>query len=272
MPIGTALAAAGSFVTSKALPFIAKKAIPALLPKVASAAKAGSKTIAGQLLKTAPKALLGLAKNVGGSVLKGKAGEIAGQLLTKGAPAAFSFGQARKSQGLQNEFQGQIDDLFASAKGRLDTDRFAGLSLPTTGLEMALDTTRQTAGDFLQRVSEGDQRGLASGGRALMAIQEAQQKAGATYDEQLANLRLRQAIGGQQSDAAAAELELGQISGLQAMMADQRKQEAASRMSGIDLLSNLAASLGKKDPFDGEEEEEEVEVDEDNKTMPVSGK
>ena len=252
MPIGTALAAAGSFVTSKALPFIAKKAIPALLPKVASAAKAGGKTIAGQLLKQAPKALLGVAKNVGG------------QALTKGLPAAFSFGQARKAQGLQNEFQGQIDDLFKSAQGRLDTDRFAGLSLPTTGLEMALDTTRETAQDFLQRVSEGDQRGVAAGGRGLMALQEAQQKAGATYDQQLANLQLRQAIGGQQADAAAAQLELEQVKGLQGMMADQRKQAAASRMGGINLLTDLAAGLGKKDPFDGEEIEEEVVVTEED--------
>jgi len=241
MPIGSALAAAGTFLAKTALPaagkFLAKKALPAV-----------GKFVAKKALPALGKAAVS---------------KIGGQLLSKGAPAAFSFGQARKAQGLQSEFQGQIDDLFASTKGRLDTDRFAGLSLPTTGLEMALDTTRQTAGDYLQRVSEGDQRGLASGGRALMALQEAQQKAGATYDEQLANLRLRQAIGGQQSDAAAAELELGQIAGLQGMLADQRRQEAASRSGGIDLLSQLAAGLGKKDPFDGEEEEvEEVEEEE----------
>ena len=234
MPIGSALAAAGTFLAKTALPaagkFLAKKALPAV-----------GKFVAKKALPALGKAAVS---------------KIGGQLLSKGAPAAFSFGQARKAQGLQSEFQGQIDDLFASAKGRLDTDRFAGLSLPTTGLEMALDTTRQTAGDYLQRVSEGDQRGLASGGRALMALQEAQQKAGASYDEQLANLRLRQAIGGQQSDAAAAELELGQIAGLQGMLADQRRQAAASRLGGIDLLSQLAAGLGKKDVFDGEEEEE----------------
>ena len=47
------------------------------------------------------------------------------------------------------------------------------------------------------------------------------------------------------------------------MLADQRRQEAASRSGGIDLLSQLAAGLGKKDPFDGEEEEvEEVEEEE----------
>ena len=43
------------------------------------------------------------------------------------------------------------------------------------------------------------------------------------------------------------------------MLADQRRQEAASRSGGIDLLSQLAAGLGKKDPFDGEEEKEEEE-------------
>ena len=237
MPIGSALAAAGTFLAKTALPaagtFLKTKALPAV----------------GKFLTKEALPALG----------KAAVSKIGGQLLSKGAPAAFSFGQARKAQGLQSEFQGQIDDLFASAKGRLDTDRFAGLSLPTTGLEMALDTTRQTAGDYLQRVSEGDQRGLASGGRALMALQEAQQKAGASYDEQLANLRLRQAIGGQQSDAAAAELELGQITGLQGMLADQRRQAAASRLGGIDLLSQLAAGLGKKDVFDGEEEEVEEE-------------
>ena len=266
MPIGSALAAAGTF--------LGQTVVPALLPKVASAAGAAGKTIAGQLLSTAPKALLGTVKNLGKEVLKGQVGKVAGQALSKGLPAAFSFGQARRSQGLQNEFQGQIDELFKSAQGRLETDRFAGLSVPTTGLELALDATRQTAGDFLQRVSEGDQRGLASGGRALMALQEAQQKAGATFDEQKANLDLRKAIGQQQTDAQAAELQLQQIAGLQGMLADQRRQEAASRMGGIDLLSDLAASLGKKGPFD--DDEEEVEVDEtdteEKKVLSISGK
>jgi len=251
MPIGTALAAAGSFIATKALPFIAKKAIPALLPSVASAAKAGGKTIAGQLLKQAPKALLGVAKNVGGEV------------LSKGLPAAFSFGQARKSQGLQNEYKATMDNIFSSAEARLNTERFAGLSVPTRGLEMSLDSTRQLGGDYLQRVAEGSQRGLAQGGRALMVLQEAQQKAGATYDDRLADLQLRQAIGGQQSDVAAAELELGQLAGLQGMAADERRQEAASRMGGIDLLSQLAAGLGKKDIFDGDEEEEVVDAEEE---------
>ena len=117
MPIGSALAAAGTFLAKTALPaagkFLAKKALPAV-----------GKFVAKEALPALGKAAVS---------------KIGGQLLSKGAPAAFSFGQARKSQGLQNEYQGQIDDLFASAKGRLDTDRFAGLSLPTTGLEMALD-------------------------------------------------------------------------------------------------------------------------------------
>ena len=58
---------------------------------------------------------------------------------------------------------------------------------------------------------------MAAGGRGLMALQEAQQKAGAVYDDRLAALQLRQAIGGTQADAAAAQLELEQIKGLQGM-------------------------------------------------------
>ena len=259
MPIGSALAAAGTFIT--------KTAIPALLPKVASAAGAAGKTIAGQLLKTAPKALL---KGAG----KLAASKLGQNLLTKGAPAAFSFGQARNARQLQGEYQDQIDDLFASAQGRLDTDRFAGLSVPTTGLELALDASRATAGDFLQRVAEGDQRGLAAGGRALMAIQDAQQKAGATYDDRLANLQLRQAIGGTQADAAAAQLELEQVKGLQGMLADERARQMGSTGAGIQLLSQLAAGLAKKDPFDGDEssdlEEDVVSSEED--TIPIAGK
>ena len=58
------------------------------------------------------------------------------------------------------------------------------------------------------------------------------------------------------------------------LRADQRRQEAASRMGGIDLLSDLAASLGKKGPFD--DDEEEVEVDEtdteEKEVLPISGK
>ena len=236
MPIGSALAAAGTFLAKTALPaagkFLAKKALPAV-----------GKFVAKKALPALGKAAVS---------------KIGSQLLSKGAPAAFSFGQVRKSQGLQNEYQGQIDDLFSSAEARLNTERFAGLSVPTRGLEMSLDSTRQLGGDYIQRVAEGSQRGLAQGGRALMALQEAQQKAGATYDERLADLQLRQAIGGQQSDVAAAELELGQIAGLQGMAADERRQEAASRMGGIDLLSQLAAGLGKKDIFDDEEEELDV--------------
>jgi len=252
MPIGSALAAAGTFLAKTALPaagtFLTKTALPAV----------------GQFVTKQALPAIG----------KAAVSKVGSGLLSKGLPAAFSFGQARRAQGLQNEFQGQIDELFKSAQGRLETDRFAGLSVPTTGLELALDATRQTAGDFLQRVSEGDQRGLASGGRALMALQEAQQKAGATFDEQKANLDLRKAIGQQQTDAQAAELQLQQIAGLQGMLADQRRQEAASRMGGIDLLSDLAASLGKKGPFD--DDEEEVEVDEtdteEKKVLPISGK
>ncbi len=255
MPIGSALAAAGTF--------IAKTAIPALLPKVATAAGAAGKTIAGQLLKTAPKAIL---KGAG----KLATSQLGQNLLTKGLPAAFSFGQSRKSQGLQNEYKASMDNIFSSAEARLNTERFAGLSVPTRGLEMSLDSTRQLGGDYIQRVAEGSQRGLAQGGRALMALQEAQQKAGATYDDRLADLQLRQAIGGQQSDVAAAELELGQLAGLQGMAADERRQEAASRMGGIDLLSQLAAGLGKKDIFD--DEEEEVVAADDEKTIPITGR
>ena len=101
MPIGSALAAAGTFLAKTALPaagkFLAKKALPAV-----------GKFVAKKALPALRKAAVS---------------KIGGQLLSKGAPAAFSFGQARKAQGLQSEFQGQIDDLFASAKGRLDTDR-----------------------------------------------------------------------------------------------------------------------------------------------------
>ena len=235
MPIGSALAAAGTFVAKTALPaagkFLAKKALPAV-----------GKFVTKKALPAIGKAAVS---------------KVGSQLLTKGAPAAFSFGQARKSQGLQNQFQGQIDDLFTSAQGRLNTDRFAGLSVPTTGLEMALDTTRATAGDFLQRVAEGDRRGLAAGGRGLMALQEAQQKAGAAYDDRLAALQLRQAIGGTQADAAAAQLELEQIKGLQAMAADERARQMGATGAGIELLTQLAANLGKKDVF---EEEEEVDI------------
>ena len=231
MPIGSALAAAGTFLAKTALPavgtFLKTKALPAV-----------GKFVTKEALPALGKAAVS---------------KVGSQLLSKGAPAAFSFGQARNARQLQGEYQGQIDDLFASAQGRLDTDRFAGLSVPTTGLEFALDASRATAGDYLQRVAEGDQRGLAAGGRALMAIQEAQQKAGATYDDRLANLQLRQAIGGQQADAAAAELELEQVKGLQQMLADQRARQMGATGAGIDLLSQLAAGLAKKDPFDGDE-------------------
>jgi hypothetical protein len=246
MPIGSALAAAGTFLAKTALPavgtFLKTKALPAV-----------GKFVTKEALPALGKAAVS---------------KVGSQLLSKGAPAAFSFGQARNARQLQGEYQGQIDDLFASAQGRLDTDRFAGLSVPTTGLELALDASRATAGDFLQRVAEGDQRGLAAGGRALMAIQEAQQKAGATYDDRLANLQLRQAIGGQQADAAAAELELEQVKGLQGMLADQRARQMGATGAGIDLLSQLAAGLAKKDPFDGDEssdlEEDIVETGRDS--------
>ena len=156
MPIGSALAAAGTFLAKTALPaagtFLKTKALPAV----------------GQFVTKKALPAIG----------KAAVSKVGSQLLTKGAPAAFSFGQVRKSQGLQNQYQGQIDDLFTSAQGRLNTDRFAGLSVPTAGLEKALDTTRATVGDFVQRVAEADPRGLAAGGRGLMAIQEAQQKVG----------------------------------------------------------------------------------------------
>ena len=252
MPIGSALAAAGTFLAKTALPaagqFLAKQALPAV----------------GQFVTKQALPALG----------KAAVSKVGSQLLSKGAPAAFSFGQARNARQLQGEYQDQIDDLFASAQGRLDTDRFAGLSVPTTGLELALDASRATAGDFLQRVAEGDQRGLAAGGRALMAIQEAQQKAGATYDDRLAQLQLRQAIGGTQADAAAAQLELEQVKGLQGMLADERARQMGATKGGIQLLSQLAAGLAKKDPFDGDEssdlEEDVVSSEED--TIPIAGK
>ena len=252
MPIGSALAAAGTFLAKTALPaagqFLAKQALPAV----------------GQFVTKQALPALG----------KAAVSKVGSQLLSKGAPAAFSFSQARNARQLQGEYQDQIDDLFASAQGRLDTDRFAGLSVPTTGLELALDASRATAGDFLQRVAEGDQRGMAAGGRALMAIQDAQQKAGATYDDRLAQLQLRQAIGGTQADAAAAQLELEQVKGLQGMLADERARQMGATKGGIQLLSQLAAGLAKKDPFDGDEssdlEEDVVSSEED--TIPIAGK
>ena len=120
MPIGSALAAAGTFLAKTALPaagkFLAKKALPAV-----------GKFVAKEALPALGKAAVS---------------KVGSQLLSKGAPAAFSFGQARNARQLQGEYQDQIDDLFASAQGRLDTDRFAGLSVPTTGLLETKSTAR----------------------------------------------------------------------------------------------------------------------------------
>jgi len=211
-----------------------------VFPKVAEAAVAGTKTFGGQLLKEAGQLALATAKVA--------------------IPAGMQFAQIRAARTQQEDTRGRIDDVMAQTKAIIQRDPFANVTYSTRGLEEGLKGAMNIAGDVLQRQAEGSQRGVYGGGRALQGVQDYMQKVATTYGDRRATIDLARARGASERDVQIAGLNLNQIAGLQAFLADQRGAE----MGGFNALAKLLpglADLFKNQPFSNELNPVAEEVD-----------
>lgn len=211
--------------------------------KILSGIKTGAKAVAGAAKAAAP-------------VVKDVA-SVAVPVATTG----FSFAQARAAGEQRKEAQSAIDSAFQDVQSRLDRDRFANISYSTKGLELGMDTAKRIAQDTLQRQAASE-RGVFGGGRALEQLQRFQQQAAATYDDKATNLALRKAIGLQQQDMKAADVQLQNLAGLQSMLQNQMALEQAYLKSGFQGLSGMLAGLQSEEP-EFPDTEDNVDLTED---------
>jgi len=205
----------------------------------------------------------------------GKAGAAVGKAAKAAAPVVadvasvavpvattgFSFAQARAAGEQRKEAQTAIDAAFQDVQSRLDKDRFANISYSTKGLELGMDTAKRIAQDTLQRQAASE-RGVFGGGRALEQVQRFQQQAAATYDDKATNLALRKAIGLQQQDMKAADLQLQNIAGLQTMLQNQMAMEQAYLKAGLKGVGGMLAGLQSDEP-EFPDTEDDVDLTED---------
>ena len=124
-----------------------------------------------------------------------------------------------------------------------------------------MDTAKRIAQDTLQRQAASE-RGVFGGGRALEQLQRFQQQAAATYDDKATNLALRKAIGLQQQDMKAADVQLQNLAGLQSMLQNQMALEQAYLKSGFQGLSGMLAGLQSEEP-EFPDTEDNVDLTED---------
>ena len=206
-------------------------------------------------IKTGAKAVAGAVK-AAAPVVKDVA-SVAVPVATTG----FSFAQARAAGEQKKEAQTAIDAAFQDVQSRLDKDRFANISYSTKGLELGMDTAKRIAQDTLQRQAASE-RGVFGGGRALEQVQRFQQQAAATYDDKATNLALRKAIGLQQQDMKAADLQLQNIAGLQTMLQNQMAMEQAYLKAGLKGVGSMLAGLQSDEP-EFPETEDDVDLTED---------
>ena len=124
-----------------------------------------------------------------------------------------------------------------------------------------MDTAKRIAQDTLQRQAASE-RGVFGRGRALEQLQRFQQQAAATYDDKATNLALRKAIGLQQQDMKAADVQLQNLAGLQSMLQNQMALEQAYLKSGFQGLSGMLAGLQSEEP-EFPDTEDNVDLTED---------
>jgi len=197
-----------------------------------------------------------------GSLIQGAGGlaamanPIAGAVVAL-AGTAMSFAEAKKQRENQVAAQLEADKAFQEAGRILEEQYMSGVSIPLGTYKLEREAIKQAGAQALLAGAEGEQRGAgAIAGRVVGLQQDAFAKQRASLEERQFQLEKAKAQELMKLQQGRLGLQMGELEGQQMILADMRAQEAASRLSGVESLSNLSTDIFKYlTPLYNEEED-----------------
>ena len=186
-----------------------------------------------------------------GSLIQGAGGlaamanPIAGAVVAL-AGTAMSFAEAKKQRQNQVAAQLEADKAFQEAGRILEEQYMSGVSIPLGTYELEREAIKQAGAQATAAGAEGEQRGAgAIAGRVVGLQQDAFAKQRASLEERQFQLEKAKAEELMKLQQGRLGLQMGELGGQQMILADMRAQEAASRLSGVEGLSNLSTDIFK---------------------------
>ena len=162
------------------------------------------------------------------------------------AGSVMSFADAKKQRENQVAAQLEADKAMEEAGRILEEQYMSGVSIPMEAYDLEREGIAQAGAQAIQAVSEGEARGASAGvGRVVALQQDALAKQRAGLAERQFQLEKEQASELSRLQQGRLDLQLGKVKGYESMLADQRAQQAASRLSGVQGLAQTSADLFK---------------------------